>query len=204
LGHLQADPALFGVHRKIDVPPLREAELREIVSRPAALLSARFDTEDLPANIARSAAAEPGALPLLSYLLSDMWAQMVARGDGVLRLPAQVTDLGGVLSARAEAFLGQHPASAGQLRRIFTLKLITVNEAGEMMRRRASRGEFSEEEWQLVSALAGHPYRLLVTAAPESGEPYAEVAHEAILRRWERLHRWIEEERDFLAWRTEL
>src|SRR5262249_254832 len=40
LGTLQNDEALFNVHLKIDVPPLREPELSEVVKRPAALLSA--------------------------------------------------------------------------------------------------------------------------------------------------------------------
>jgi hypothetical protein len=31
------------------------------------------------------------------------------------------------------------------------------------------------------------PNRLLVTVTPESGETYAEVAHEAIFRRWDKL-----------------
>ena len=78
-----------------------------------------------------------------------------------------------------------------QLRRIFTLKLATVREDGEPTRRRALRSEFSDEEWRLVSELADHPNRLLVTATPEGGETYAEVAHEAIFRRWDKLREWI-------------
>ena len=56
-------------------------------------------------RITDAAAAEPGALPLLSYLLTDMWAGMVRRGDATLRLPAQAIDVGGVLASRAEEFL---------------------------------------------------------------------------------------------------
>ena len=44
LGGLQNDEPLFNAHRQINVPPLREAELRKVVSRPAELLSARFET----------------------------------------------------------------------------------------------------------------------------------------------------------------
>ena len=47
LGHLQNDKPLFKARQQIDVPPLREEELREVVSRPAQLLSARFETERL-------------------------------------------------------------------------------------------------------------------------------------------------------------
>src|ERR1700731_1831110 len=129
---------------------------------------------------------------------------MVKRDDGVLRLPAQSFELGGVLVDRADAFLADHPKSQDELRRIFTLKLATVREGEEPTRRGARRSEFSDEEWRLVSELADHPNRLLVTATPESGETYAEVAHEAIFRRWHKLRDWIAAEREFLAWRSGL
>ena len=43
LGYLQSDKPLFAARQQVDVPPLREEELREVVSRPAELLSARFE-----------------------------------------------------------------------------------------------------------------------------------------------------------------
>jgi hypothetical protein len=46
LGALQGHELLFEVHRQINVPPLREPDLREVVSRPAKLLSARFNAQD--------------------------------------------------------------------------------------------------------------------------------------------------------------
>jgi formylglycine-generating enzyme required for sulfatase activity len=207
-GDLQKDEPLYAVHRLINVPPLREAQLREVVSQPAALLSARFETPGLADSIARRTAEESakdaGALPLLSYLLDDMWTNMVRRGDGVLRLPAQAIELGGVLVDRADSFLATHPGSEEPLCRIFTLKLATVREGEEPTRRRAARSEFTDKEWRLVTELADHPNRLLVTATSEAGETYAEVAHEAVFRRWEKLRDWIAAEREFLAWRTGL
>ena len=208
LGELQRDEPLYLVHRQINVPPLREAELREVVSRPAELLSARFESAGLADNITRRTAEDSvkdvGALPLLSYTLDDMWTQMVRRGDGVLRLPAESFELGGVLVDRADVFLAAHPKSQDKLRRVFTLKLATVREGEEPTRRRALRSEFTDEEWRLVSQLADHPNRLLVTATPDGSETYAEVAHEAIFRRWGKLRDWIAAEREFLAWRTGL
>ena len=109
-----------------------------------------------------------------------------------------------MLVDRADAFLAAHPKSEDELRRIFTLKLATVREDEEPTRRRAPRSEFSDEEWRLVCELADHPNRLLVTATPEGGETYAEVAHEAIFRRWDKLRDWIAAEREFLAWRSGL
>ena len=227
-GELQKDEPLYGAHRQINVPPLREPELNEIVRNPARLLSARFQTDTLAADIGRRAAEESaedaGALPLLSYLLDDMWSEMVERGEGVLRLPVPAIDLGRVLVERANKFVAEHPDAEDVLRRIFTIKLATVREDSEPTRRRAARSEFTEEEWRLVSELADHPNRLLVTATPEAGaatrmprtanppaaiaaeggETYAEVAHEAIFRRWDKLREWIAAEREFLIWKSGL
>jgi formylglycine-generating enzyme required for sulfatase activity len=208
LGHLQNDEPLFKARQQIDVPPLRETELREVVSSPALLLAARFETESLIDIMTRRAAEDAvkdvGALPLLSYTLDDMWGSMVQRGDGILRLPAQSFELGGVLVDRADRFLETHPGAEGALRRVLTLRLATVREDGEPTRRRAARAEFSDKEWQLVSELADYPNRLLVTVTAETGETYAEVAHEAVFRRWDKLREWIAAEREFLAWRNSL
>jgi hypothetical protein len=228
LGHLQIDEPLFAVHRKIDVPPLRETELREVISKPASLLGARFATDNLADDIARRTAEESttdaSALPLLSYFLDDMWKGMVEQGDGILRAPERFIELGRVLVDRANAFIARHPNSEDKLRRIFTLKLATVREGQEPTRRRAWRSEFSEDEWLLVTELADDPNRLLVTGIsdagvtpevspttnsaskvePSAGEGYAEVAHEVIFRRWEKLRQWVTNEREFLAWRSGL
>lgn len=104
---------------------------------------------------------------------------------------------------RANAFLARHPGAEDELRRLLTLKLATVREDGEPTRRLARRSEFSDEEWRLVSELADHPNRLVVTATPD-GEAYAEVAHEAIFKRWQKLRDWMEAEREFLIWRSGL
>ena len=86
LGELQKDEPLYKVRLQIDVPPLREAALREVVSRPANLLSARFETAGLVDIITRRTAEDSvkdvGALPLLSYSLDDMWTHGEARGRG--------------------------------------------------------------------------------------------------------------------------
>ena len=208
LGHLQNDTPLFKARQHIDVPPLGEEELREVVGRPAQLLGARFETEEIVDVITQRTAEDSvknvGALPLLSYTLDDMWTQMVHRNDGRLRLPAQSFDLAGVLVNRANAFLAMHPGAENALRRVLTLRCATVREDGEPTRRRALRSEFSKEEWRLASELADYPNRLLVTVTPESGEIYAEVAHEAIFRRWDKLRNWMAAEREFLAWRSGL
>jgi hypothetical protein len=77
-GELQKDEPLYKAHRLINVPPLREAELGEVVGRPAKLLSARFEPDHLAADVARRTAEEStrdaGALPLLSMTCGEVWS----------------------------------------------------------------------------------------------------------------------------------
>ncbi len=205
-GEFQKDEPLFSAHRQVNVPPLREEELHKVVSSPVALLGARFEHENDAAFITHrvfeQSTRESGALPLLSYMLDDMWSRMVARGDGVLRLPSAAFDLSGVLVSRANAFLAKHASSETSLQRIFTIKLANVREDSEPTRRRALRSEFSDEEWKLASELADHPNRLLVISNAANGESQAEVAHEAIFRGWDTLREWIASAREFLVWRS--
>ena len=58
-------------------------------------------------------------------------------------------------------------------------------------------------EWALVERLAGPDWRLIVTGEKD-GKATAEVAHEILFKTWPTLKRWLEDERDFLAWRGEL
>ena len=58
LGELQKDEPLYSAHRQINVPPMRRDALFELVSKPAELLSARFETDALAGDIASRAAYE--------------------------------------------------------------------------------------------------------------------------------------------------
>src|SRR5262249_31547377 len=152
--------------------------------------------------VAAATAPEPGALPLLSYLLTDMWAGMVKRGDATLRLPVEATDVGGVLASRAEGFLKDHPEEEKALRRLLTLKLASVPPEGEPVRRQTTEHECTDAEWALASRLAEHPWRLVVIGERAVGRRIvAEVAHEALLRAWPRLSGWLRQERDFLIFK---
>ena len=82
-GMLQADEPLYAIHHQINVPPLREDELREVVSRPAQLLAAAFETKDLANDIARRTAEEfdartPARFPcsrICSMICGPRWSR---------------------------------------------------------------------------------------------------------------------------------
>ncbi len=201
-GRLQADEPLFKCYEHVDVLPLDRPQLHEVVTAPARTLGVAFEDDQTAIRITTAAAAEPGALPLLSYLLTDMWASMVRRGDATLRLPAQAIDIGGVLASRAEEFLKGHPDQEQSLRRLLTLKLASVPPEGEPVRRQTTDEECSDAEWTLARRLAEHPWRLVVIGERSTDRRIvAEVAHEALLRAWPRLADWLRNERDFLIFK---
>src|SRR5262245_30082928 len=109
-GDLQADEALFNAVRVVNVPPMGAEALREALERPAAQLGVRFQPPEIPGFLSGATAQEAGALPFLADLLSDMWKDMWARGDGVLRWDnrPEVFDVSAALRERAERYRAQN------------------------------------------------------------------------------------------------
>jgi hypothetical protein len=74
---------------------------------------------------------------------------------------------------------------------------------GDVIKRRARRDECGTNEWNIAEELAGEDWRL-VTLDGGSGDVTAEVAHEQLLRTWPILAEWVEEQRKFLTWKSDL
>jgi YD repeat-containing protein len=202
----QNDRDLFLASERIDVLALESEVLTEIVRKPAETLGARFESADMAGRVVEATWREPGALPLLSDLMHDMWLTMQARGDGMLRWSdnPEIVDVAAPLRTRAEAFLAEHADDEAVVRRLFTLRLSQVRKTGEPVRRRARRSECDPAEWRVAETLAEERWRLLSLAGAVTNEPVLEVAHEQLLRRWPRLTGWLEEEREFLMWRGQV
>lgn len=203
----QNDAAIFALSEKVDVLPLSQDVLTDVIRKPAETLGARFEDNNMPTVIAAATDLESGALPLLSDLLQEMWLSMLSRGDGVLRWSDQpgIVDISMPLKRRADAFLELPTTDINAVRRLFTIQLAQVSTLGEPVRRRARKDECRAEEWLMAEHLASADQRLLVISSPPlSGGPIVEVAHEQLLRRWPTLKGWLAQQRDFLIWRTEM
>ncbi len=185
------------------MPPLDRAQLEEVVTGPAHALDVEFEDDRTVDRITAAAAAKPGALPLLSYLMTDMWEDMSKGSEAKLRLPAQAIDIGGVLAARADRFLEENPGKEPILRRLLTLRLCTVQPEGEPVRRQTRREDCPPPEWELACRLADYPWRLVATSERVDGVIVAEVAHEAMLREWPLLEEWLRERREFLVFKAD-
>ena len=210
-GALQANAALFKLAEKIDVPPLDADKLALVLHEPARVLGVGFESDDLISQVVKSAEDQPGALPLLADLFTDLWERMRERGDDTLRVSdrREIIQVGAALSKRADAFFAKHPDKVEAVKRLFTLRLAHVPRHGEPVRARwewdtrGNQGQEIDAEWALVELLAEPDWRLVVTGEKD-GKAAAEVAHEILLKTWPALKRWLEDEREFLVWRGEI
>ena len=203
-GYHQSNAPLFDHMHRLDVRPFGVDCLKRVITGPAGVLGATFESGELADFIVRGAAGQAGALPLLAFYMTDLWERMQKRGDGVLRLAdkAEMVDVGRALTTQADRFLAEHPADIDVVKRLFTLKLARVLEEGKAVRRRVARAKLDANEWKLVEALSEPRWRLVTTGEDDGAEgAYAEVAHEVLLQSWGTLAAWLEGERDFLAFK---
>ncbi|MCX8067093.1 MAG: trypsin-like peptidase domain-containing protein, partial [Anaerolineae bacterium] len=194
LAHRPFADALNG--RDFLLGPMNREELAQAVVCPAQKQGVRFE-EGLVDRILDDVADEPGNLPLLEFALTQLWE----RQEGGRLTHRAYEDIGGVEEALVryaeEVYAGLPEADREAARRVF-IQLVHPGEGTEDTRRRATRAELGEARWALVQRLADA--RLVVTARDSAGQETAEVAHEALLQRWERLRAWMAEDRDFRLW----
>ena len=171
-----------------------EMSLHEMIVRPAERAGLQFE-RGLDRIIVEETGRDPGALALMAYLLDELYQHRTA--DGGLTLQAYV-DLGrvaGAIGRRAEqVFRALSPDAQKVLPQVFR-RLVEVDERGTATRRRAPREEIERSAPAEELLREFTKARLLVTDK-QGDKATVEVAHEALLRKWDRLANWIEEKRD--------
>jgi WD40 repeat protein len=202
------------------VPPMTRSELREAIEEPASKRVMYFQSDDpknpLVDQLINEVAEMPGALPLLSFTLSELYLkylrrQKVAhdRGDSLDRAitEADYKELGGVarsLTQRAdqeyEALVRQDKAYAQTIRHVM-LRMVAVG-GGELARRKVPLSEFeyppaqNDRVAQVIERFSAA--RLVVKGQDPDGKPYAEPAHDALVRGWQKLLTWKQPEEESL------
>jgi WD40 repeat protein len=171
------------------VGPMQASELRRAVELPAGRVGLRVEPE-LADALVDDVEGEPGALPLLSTALLELWQK---RHDNALTLSAY-RESGGVHGAVARLAEGTYARVADERRpivRAVMLRLVGDGEGDAPVRRRAPLAELDlERNEDVTDVLATLADSRLVTVS----EGNVEVAHEALLREWPRLREWIEED----------
>jgi WD40 repeat protein/DNA-binding SARP family transcriptional activator len=178
-----------------------EDELAEAIERPATRVGVHFEP-GLVSQIVADVRDQPGALPLLQYALTELFA---ARSSDLLTLDGYLATGGvvGALGRRAEELYRRLDSRAKVACRQVFLRLVSVDPAAQDTRRRVRRRELRQLELDteaLDDFLARYgKHRLLsFDRDPLTRAPTVEVAHEAILTQWDRLRTWIDERREDL------
>ena len=190
-GRLAAYPQLAellgGNH--VLVGPMQASELRRAVELPAGRVGLRVEPE-LADSLVDDVKGEPGALPLLSTALLELWQK---RQGNALTLSAYRESGGvhGAVARLAEDTYARIPEGRRQHVRAVMLRLVGEDEGDALVRRRAPLTELDlERNEEVADVLATLADSRLVTLSEGS----VEVAHEALLREWPRLRDWIEED----------
>jgi WD40 repeat protein len=171
------------------VGPMQASELRRAVELPASRAGLKVEQE-LADALVDDVEGEPGALPLLSTALLELWQK---RQDNTLSA-AVYRESGGVHGAVARLAEGTYarvPDEQRPLVRAILLRLVGEGEGDAAVRRRAPLAELDlERNADVAAVLDTLADSRLVTVSEGS----VEVAHEALLREWPRLREWIEED----------
>ena len=197
-GHFAAHDAVARLLERhtLLLGPMDERGLRDAIEGPARVAGLTLEP-GLADVILRDVAGEPGALPLLSHALLEMWS----RRDGRTLTIAGYQASGGVAGAiarSADAVYDKLDPLEQRIARGVFLRLTELGEGTEDTRRRATLDELGghdpAETARTETVLATLAAARLVTVAEET----VEVAHEALIREWPRLRAWLDEDRDGL------
>lgn len=180
------------------LPAMTQDQLRSVIEGPAAARELYFRPAQLVDRLVNEVVQMPGALPLLSVTLAELYRAFLRRAPADRAIvEADLTAVGGVAAAltrRAEdalaALIAEDPRYADTARRV-ALRLVAI-EGGQIARRRAPRAELvfaGEGEAARVAALlaALDAARLLVIG----DDGYVEPAHDALIHGWARMQTWV-------------
>jgi WD40 repeat protein/energy-coupling factor transporter ATP-binding protein EcfA2 len=186
------------------VLPLTPEELIWAVQEPARRVGVILEPGLAPA-IVGDVADQPGSLPLLQYALTELFER---RQDHQMTRTAY-QEIGGVLGAlgrRAEEIYSGLDLQGQDASRQLFLRMVTLGEGVEDTRRRVLRSELVavetsgvSEDPEVLSDLIiqfGSARLLTFDHDPVTRSPTVEVAHEALLREWNRLRSWLDESRN--------
>jgi hypothetical protein len=182
---------------------MERGDLEQVIRGPSARAGLELEP-GLVERILQDVARQPGSLPLLEFTLTELWNRSPT---GPLT-HADYEAIGGVdgsIGARADAVLQRLGDAQRDRARQILIRLVRVSsssEEGANTREILALDELDEDGRQILEEFARA--RLVVTNREDDRSATAEVAHEALIRSWGTLRRWIDEDFQFLLWRQRL
>ncbi len=183
------------------VPPMSRDELKQVIEQPAMQRVLYFNPPNLVERLLDEVSQTPGALPLLSFTLSELYLCYLARrSDDRALTEADYEAIGGIAGSLTQRATQEYrkgvrinPKYEHTLRNI-ALRMVSL-EGGELARRRVPDAELvyasAEENQRVQSALRLLiDARLFVKGQTAIGETYVEPAHDALVYGWNKLLQW--------------
>ncbi len=196
----------------LNILPMNRSELCEAIEMPACRAGLRFE-DGLIERILDAVENQPGHLPLLQFALKELWCnrrfQLLCHKGY-----EEIGEIKGAIGQRAEHEFNQLPRSLQKVAEGVLTRLVhvaDVTEEGGDTRQRLRLNGLDEDSSRVIKAFTDA--RLLVTNRVEvkleaTGKIYseeiAEVAHEALIRNWQRLRELLNRDRQFFLWRQSL
>ena len=181
------------------VPPMTREELRRASELPARRAGVRLEPALLDALV-DDAIEQPGALPLLSSALVELWH---TRDAGWISVESyeRTGGISGAVARLAEESFSQLDGPQREAARAVLLRLAGGEGSDAITRRRVPLSEFDLDRNPAAAAVVARftDDRLLT-----AGESTVEVAHEALLREWPRLRDWLDEDAEGRRLRLQL
>ncbi len=182
------------------VPAFSSEEYHDIIIQPAKRVACLFEDRELVQQIEQEVAQQPGPLPLLSFMLSELFER--AKNDTTRYREIKrrhYLDVGGVSGAlrnKAEEVYALMPDDVHRdaMRRLM-LRMVSFS-AGEMAGRRVFRSELDypdRAEDERISTVIQQldEAKLIRRDADDAGRPFIEPSHDALVRAWKRLWDWL-------------
>jgi WD40 repeat protein len=203
-------------HGRFFVTPMEREELKQAIEEPAAQRALFFESPKLVNDLIDEVVQMPGALPLLSFTLSELYlkylkAEPKGRIDRTIT-EADYREIGGVTRSltqtadKAYNELVKEETGESTICDVM-LRMISIT-GGELARRRvpASELDYPQPKNEQVQKVINRfvEARLLVKDLDAEGQEYIEPAHDALVKGWVRLKEWIDKELDGFVLRQRL
>jgi WD40 repeat protein/serine/threonine protein kinase len=183
------------------VLPLNDKELEATIVGPAERVGMTLEP-GLVAAIVNDVYQQPGALPLLQYALTELFERRDKR-KLILSAYREIGGTAGALARRAEELYQNFDEAQQAATRQMFLRLVTLGEGTDDTRRRVFQAELlslgnHRQGMRHVIDRFGK-YRLLTfDHDPQTRSSTIELAHEALIRQWERMREWLDDNREAL------
>lgn len=189
---------------QFDLLPPTLREIGQIIRLPAAAAGLRFESrphtaERLDDRIRDAAAGNAAALPLLEFLLEELYKRRSQDNVLTFRAYDELGGVAGALARRAEEVFEAVSSEARDTLPFVLRELVSLSPEDDTtpLRSVAPLSAFeSPPARELVHALL--EARLFVSQLDDRGRPVVTVAHEALLEHWPRVRTWCEENREYL------